>query len=159
MTMVVSFLARPTLLVYCLYPESGGEVVSRDLACRSWKSSRFVGDLECRGSSISFFRALMANPDEVVDVVFVDPESSEGSEVFFLPILLKRARFCRVSRASSKVGCVVCARFVCGLVLSSLSSCRFRDGRFTGRSSACESSKEVCFLSIIKSERKGDFFS
>lgn len=124
----------------------------------------FFGGLESRGSSMPFFQAWTSKPDAVVERVFVDPESSEGSEFFFLPILLKRARFCRVSGAGSEVGGVVRARFARGSSSSSLSSSRFRDGGFVGTcsswvggSSACESSGEVCFLSMVKNERKGDF--
>lgn len=81
--------------------------------------------------------------------------------LWLFPILLKRARLCRVNRAGSEVGRVVRARFVRGLASSSLSSCRFRDGGFAetcsswaGGSSACESSGEVCFLSMVKNEKK-----
>ena len=91
----------------------------------------------------------------------------------------KRAKFFRVNRAGSEVGrvnragsevsrVVRGARFARGSasVSSSLSRCRFRDGGFAGagsswvgRSPACESSAEVCSLSMVKDERKGNFLS
>jgi hypothetical protein len=93
---------------------------------------RFVGGLEDDRSRIPLFRVLIANLDEIVDVVFVVDESSVGSEVFFLPILSNRAKFFRVNRAGAEGGRVVrrFARFTHGWASSSLSSCRFRDGGF-----------------------------
>lgn len=136
--------------------------MARDSAYRLRRSSRFVGGIEYAGSRIPLFRALMANLVEVVavvDVVFTDPQSFEGFEIFFLPILLKRARFCCVNGAGSQVGCVARARFVRGSALSSLSSCRSRGDGFTGTcsswvggSSACRSFGEACFLSMMRNE-------
>lgn len=79
--------------------DSGGEAVARVLACRLRISSRFVGGLEYAGWRMPLLRALAANPDDVVDEVFVvvnDP--SVESEVFCLPVLPKVANFFRVNR-------------------------------------------------------------
>jgi hypothetical protein len=75
-----------------------------------------------------FFRARRSKPDVVVEVVFVDPDSSVESVTFFLPILSRRARFLRVNRA----------RFIKGSASLSLSICRFRGGVVWGACSSCE---------------------
>src|SRR3569833_2614178 len=94
------------------------------------------------GSRMPLSRARLANPgavverdfvldDRVVEPRWVDP-ASDPFRLF--PILLKRARFCRVNRAGSDVGCVARvarARFARGLASSS-SSCRFSGGGLAG---------------------------
>jgi hypothetical protein len=108
-----------------------------------------------------FFRAWTANPGAVVERLFVLDDSVVESwwvDVFLdplvLPILSKRPKFFRVNRTGSEVSRVVRARFVRGSGLSSLS---IRCSSWVGRSSACESFGEGCFLSMVKNERERDF--
>jgi hypothetical protein len=103
-----SFGAVWTAWTYALYALSGGEAVLRDRLIRARRSARFSGGFEFGGFRTPFSKVRAANPDEVVDVVFVvllssvavlDPERDFDRELLRLDlvILLNRRRFSRVS--------------------------------------------------------------
>jgi hypothetical protein len=71
MTIITLLLAFPISLVKDLNLDSGGEVVSQDLACCFWKSSIFIGGLVRSGGRMLFFLAWSAKPDIIIEIVFV----------------------------------------------------------------------------------------